>query len=145
MKIKKILLLTSMFVMLSCSEKQVWQEIETGKTIKVFPEELKSNNSDYIYKWSKPIGPNGSDFSYSIENDKLLLTPLTVGEYHVSLQVENKVNDKIHEETFYFNVIKGNFEGTIQRAEKGSYIETENEPEKQSKSKESDFCFTSIP
>ena len=37
MKTKKILLFISMFVMLSCSEKQVWQEIETGKTIKVSP------------------------------------------------------------------------------------------------------------
>ena len=45
MKKNKILLFLSMFVMLSCSEKQVWQEIETGKTIKVFPEGLKTNNT----------------------------------------------------------------------------------------------------
>ena len=48
MKIKKILLFTSMFVVLSCSEKQVWQEIETGKTIKVFPESLESKDPDYV-------------------------------------------------------------------------------------------------
>ncbi len=118
MKIKKFLLFTSMFVVLSCSEKQVWQEIETGKTIKIFPESLESKNPDYVYKWSKPIGPEGAKFEYSIENDKLLLTALTVGEYYVSVEVENKMNEKIHEEKFYFNAIKGHFELTEKKLKK---------------------------
>jgi len=107
-----------MFVVLSCSEKQAWQEIETGKTIKVFPETLGSKNPDYTYKWSKPTGPDGSKFEYTIENDKLLLTVLTVGEYYVSVEVENKMNEKIHEQKFYFNAIKGNFEVTEEKLKK---------------------------
>ena len=107
----KILLFISMFVVLSCSEKKVWQEIETGKTIKIFPTELTSS-PDYIYKWSKPIGPKDGSLDYSIENDKLLLTPLTEGEYSVSVEVDNKNRDKIYEEKFYFNAIKGVFETT---------------------------------
>ncbi len=132
MKIKKLLLFTSMFVVLSCSEKQVWQEIETGKTIKVFPESLKSKDSNYVYKWSKPIGPEGAKFEYSIENDKLLLTALTVGEYYISVEVENRTNEKIHEEKFYFNAIKGNFELTEKKSEE--IIPTKKEPEKVKKS-----------
>jgi len=134
MKTKKILLFISMFVMLSCSEKQVWQEIETGKTIKVFPTKLKSDNPEYIYKWSKPVGPEGSSFDYSIENDKLLLTALTEGEYNVSVQVENKTNDKIHEETFYFNAIKGAFQKTTEKSNSAnSSIKKEIKKEKVSK------------
>ena len=38
MKIIKII--CSMFVLLSCNEQQIWQEIESGKTIKVFPKNL---------------------------------------------------------------------------------------------------------
>ena len=132
MKIKKLLLFTSMFVVLSCSEKQVWQEIETGKTIKVFPESLKSKDPNYVYKWSKPVGPEGAKFEYSIENDKLLLRALTVGEYYVSVEVENKTNEKIHEEKFYFNAIKGNFELTEEKSKK--ITPAKKEPEKAKKS-----------
>ena len=133
MKIKKILLLVSMFVMLSCSEKQAWQEIETGKTIKVFPDGLKLDNTDHTYKWSKPVGPKGSNFEYSIENDKLLFTPLTIGEYYVSVEVENKTQDKVHEETFYFNAIKGSFEG-IKESPK-NIVETKKTKKKNDKPK----------
>jgi len=136
MKKNKILLFLSMFVMLSCSEKQVWQEIETGKTIKVFPEGLKSNNTDYIYKWSKPIGPEGSNFDYSIENDKFLLTALTVGQYHVSLEVENSTKEKVHEETFYFNAIKGNFDGTTQTSKTPSPTKKQEKKKNKSTSEE---------
>jgi len=130
MKIKKILLLISMFVMLSCSEKQVWQEIETGKTIKVFPEKLQSDNIDYTYKWSKPVGEDGAKFDYTIENGKLLFTPLTVGEYRVSVEVEDKTQKKIHEETFYFNAIKGNFQPALQTSEDLSSNKKEKKQEK---------------
>ena len=50
-----------MFVLLSCNEQQIWQEIESGKTIKVFPKKFNiTNSSNYVYKWSKPIGKNES-------------------------------------------------------------------------------------
>ena len=130
MKIKKILLFISMFVMLSCSEKQVWQEIETGKTIKVFPEGLKLDNGDYIYKWSKPVGPEGSKFEYTIENDKLLFTALTLGEYHVSVEVENKISEIVHEETFYFNAIKGNFEVITEKPTKKTPLDKKENKKK---------------
>ena len=106
MNIIKIILST--FVILSCSEKQAWQEVESGKTIKVFSQGFQVNNSNYIYKWSKPIGPNGSQSDYKIEHDKLLFTPVTLGEYYIVLEIENMMQTKVYEESFYFNVIKGN-------------------------------------
>ena len=110
MKIKKILLSIFMLVLLSSSEKQIWQEIETGKTIKIFPESINTSNQDYIYKWSVPDGPENSDFDYSIENDKMLLTPFTIGKYQVSLEIKNKDDKKVHNQIFYFNAIKGNYD-----------------------------------
>ncbi|MBI45729.1 MAG: hypothetical protein CMG66_06175 [Candidatus Marinimicrobia bacterium] len=110
MKIKKILLSIFMFVLLSCNEKQIWQEIETGKTIKIFPESININNQDYIYKWSIPKGPENSNFDYSIENDKMLFTPFTIGEYQISLEIKDKDDKEIHNENFYFNAIKGNYD-----------------------------------
>jgi len=137
MKIAKILLSLSMFVMSSCSEKQVWQEVETGKTIKVFSDGFRLNSTNYIYKWSKPAGPEGSKSKYSIEHDKLLFTPLTVGQYQISLEVENMMQTKVHEEIFYFNVIKGNFENTVQASTQDIYkeeVQSSDKTQKQNKS-----------
>ena len=104
MKIIKII--CSMFVLLSCNEQQIWQEIESGKTIKVFPKKLNiTNSSNYIYKWSKPIGKNESKMDYKINHDKLLFTPISNGEYRITLEIENMMKEKVHEEIFFFNVI----------------------------------------
>tara|TARA_B110000116_G_C16723450_1_gene530263 strand:+ start:274 stop:933 length:660 start_codon:yes stop_codon:yes gene_type:complete len=104
MNIVKIILST--FVILSCSEKQVWQELESGKTIKVFSQGFQVNNSNYIYKWSKPIGPDNSQSDYKIEHDKLLFTPITPGQYYISLEIVNMMQTKVYEESFYFNVLQ---------------------------------------
>ncbi len=95
-----------MFVLLSCNEQQIWQEIESGKTIKVFPKKFNiTNSSNYIYKWSKPIGKNESKMDYNINHDKLLFTPISNGEYRITLEIENMMKEKVHEEIFFFNVI----------------------------------------
>ena len=87
-----------MFVLLSCNEQQIWQEIESGKTIKVFPKKFNiTNSSNYIYKWSKPIGKNESKMDYNINHDKLLFTPISNGEYRITLEIENMMKEKVHE------------------------------------------------
>ena len=116
MNIIKIILST--FVILSCSEKQVWQELEAGKTIKVFSQGFQVNNSNYIYKWSKPIGPNNANSSYKIEHDKLLFTPITPGQYHISLEIENMMQTKVYEESFYFNVLQNESYSTLDNPDK---------------------------
>ena len=107
MNIIKLLLLT--VVILSCSEQQIWQEIETGKTIKVLSQGFQVNNTNYIYKWSKPIGPEDAESNYTIEHDKMLFTPLVPGEYTIDLEIVNMMETKVYEETFYFNVINNNY------------------------------------
>ena len=104
MNIIKLFFLT--IVISSCSEQQLWQEIEIGKTFKVTSDNFKLNSTNYIYKWSKPIGSKQSKSKYSIENDKLLFTPLTEGAFTVNLEIENMMQTKVHQETFYFNVIR---------------------------------------
>ena len=107
-----IKIIFSTFVLLSCSEQQIWQEIESGKTIKITSRNFKINNStNYIYKWSKPIAGNDAELDYKIEHDKLLFTPISNGEYQIILEIENMMKEKVHEEKFFFNVInEGNRE-----------------------------------
>ena len=101
-----IKIIFSTFVILSCSEQQIWQEVESGKTIKIISQNFKIDNStNYIYKWSKPISDNNAKLDYKIEHDKLLFTPISNGEYQIILEIENMMKEKVHEEKFFFNVI----------------------------------------
>ena len=120
-----IKIIFSTFVILSCSEKQIWQEIESGKTIKVESENFKlSNSANYIYKWSKPISDSNAELNYKIENDKLLFTPISNGSYQIILEIENMTQEKVHEEKFFFNVIneKNLEESNINKADKKEEI-----------------------
>ena len=105
-KMNIIKIIFSTFVLLSCSEQQIWHEVESGKTIKVKPKNFKVNNSiNYIYKWSKPLSKENAKLDYKIEHDKLLFTPISNGEYQIILEIENMMKEKVHEEIFFFNVI----------------------------------------
>ena len=42
---------------------------------------------------------------YKINHDKLLFTPISNGEYRITLEIENMMKEKVHEEIFFFNVI----------------------------------------
>tara|TARA_X000001036_G_C20636144_1_gene789164 strand:+ start:1027 stop:1644 length:618 start_codon:yes stop_codon:yes gene_type:complete len=106
-----IKIIFSTFVILSCSEQQIWQEIESGKTIKVESQNFKLNNSaNYIYKWSKPISDDNAKLNYKIENDKLLFTPISNGSYQIILEIENMAQEIVYEEKFFFNVINENIQ-----------------------------------
>ena len=123
-----IKIIFSTFVILSCSEQQIWQEIESGKTVKVTSKNFKINNSsNYIYKWSKPISKDGARLDYKIEHDKLLFTPITNGEYQIILEIENMMKEKVHKETFFFNVIN---ESVQQYASKDISTDKKNNPVK---------------
>ena len=127
MNIVKLFFLT--IVISSCSEQQLWQEIEIGKTIKVTSDNFNLNSTNYIYKWSKPIGSEQSKSEYSIENDKLLFTPLTEGAFTIDLEIENMMQTKVHQETFYFNVIKNSnssIDGKSDSQKKETPIATKN-------------------
>ena len=121
-----IKIIFSTFVILSCSEQQIWQEIESGKTVKVTSRNFKINNSsNYIYKWSKPISKDGAQLDYRIEHDKLLFTPITNGEYQIILEIENMMKEKVHKETFFFNVIN---ESEQQYSSKNISTDKKNSP-----------------
>ena len=121
-----IKIIFSTFVILSCSEQQIWQEIESGKTVKVISKNFKINNSsNYIYKWSKPISKDSAQLDYRIEHDKLLFTPITNGEYQIILEIENMMKEKVHEEIFFFNVIN---ESDQQYSSKGISTDKKNVP-----------------
>jgi len=93
-----------MLVIVSCQEKQIWQEIEIGKTIKIESNSFNLENNNYIYNWSKPVGVD-EGVEYIIQHDKILVTAKTPGEYKIELTIENLSNKIVHKESFFLNAI----------------------------------------
>ena len=112
-----------MLVIVSCQEKQFWQEIEIGKTVKIESNNFNLENNNYIYNWSKPIGIDGG-VEYIIQHDKILVTAKTPGEYEIELIIENLSNKIVHKESFFLNAI-----GEVDKIETQSIINTTVENE----------------
>jgi hypothetical protein len=93
----------------SCNTETIRKEILIGKTIKIEATNFGSKNlsNNYNFLWSKPISPNNSmgDMKFSIENNKMLITPYSVGNYDISLTIENLNNTNLYQETFSFYAI----------------------------------------
>ena len=98
------LLLIILFIF-SCKTEPIRQEIEVGKTIKVFPSNFSNSDNDFIFLWSSPSSPINSSPYFQIENDKMLFSPDIIGNYEISLTIESKNSNAIYEETFLFSAI----------------------------------------
>ena len=93
----------------SCNTETIRKEIIIGKTIKIEATNFGSKNlsNNYNFLWSKPISPNNTigDMKFSIENNKMLITPYSLGNYDISLTIENLNNTNLYQETFSFYAI----------------------------------------
>ena len=117
-----------MLVIVSCQETQIWQEIEIDKTVKIKSDVFSSDNTNYIFNWSKPIG-NSEGIEYIIQYDKILVKGKKSGQYKIDLSVENLSNQIIHTEMFHINVIpnkNNNLSGEISQKKKEISKETSN-------------------
>ena len=124
-----------MLVIVSCQEKQIWQEIEVGKTIKIESSVFNLENNNYIYNWSKPIGADGG-VEYIIQHNKILVTAKTAGEYKIDLTIENLSNKVVHKESFFLNAIPGTDKTGTQSIKKTLPEDKKNDiPEKTIKNK----------
>ena len=98
-----IRLLFIIIFIFACNTEPIREQIEVGKTIKVEPSNFSINNDELIFLWSSPNGPSNSTPKYKIENNKMLFTPNSVGDYEISLTIESINNSSIYEETFLFS------------------------------------------
>ena len=89
----------------SCNTEPIRKEIIVGKTIKIMPSNFGTGNlsTNYNFLWSKPLGPNNldTDFQFTIQNDKMLLTPKVQGNFDISLTIENLNNTNLYQ--IYFS------------------------------------------
>ena len=99
-------------VIVGCNRPQ-YQEVMINKTVKVFSAEYHQQAENYTFKWSPPLGPNDENVIFDLKNDMLIFTPKSIGNYEVYLSIEDKSEEIVAKEIFYFKVIPGTTEVSI--------------------------------
>ena len=103
-----------------CNTEPIRKEIVVGKTIKIEPSNFDTKlNNNYNFLWSKPkfSGENiDKPMIFKIENNKMLLTPLTEGNFDISLTVESLNNTDLYQEFFSFQAIDKGIKNNKQAA-----------------------------
>ena len=104
-----------LFILLGCTGPQ-HQTIMVNKTVKVFSDGYHDQSENYTFKWNPPIGPNNKIILFNLINDMLIFTPDTIGNYEISLTIEDIANQVVAKEIFYFNVIHDTSEVAVIKA-----------------------------
>tara|TARA_B100001540_G_scaffold273755_1_gene258822 strand:+ start:420 stop:1061 length:642 start_codon:yes stop_codon:yes gene_type:complete len=94
-----------LFFSLSCNNDPSIKNIYINKTQKI---QVQGNwDSEYkiSYLWLKPVGPNGHQAKWIINDDIMLFTPDKIGIYSITVSIEDNMGNILGEETFLYNAI----------------------------------------
>ena len=100
-----IYLLVIVFIFQACSSDPDYKEIIPGSTVRLESSSMTEFTEDVRFLWSEPIGPENSNPSYMLDGQTMLFTPYEIGDYEITLSIENISNEIMGEEVFYFRVI----------------------------------------
>ena len=100
-----IYLLVIVFIFQACSSDPDYKEIIPGSTVRLESSSMTEFTEDVRFLWSEPIGPENSNPSYMLDGQTMLCTPYEIGDYEITLSIENISNEIMGEEVFYFRVI----------------------------------------
>jgi len=99
MGIKALITIVSLLIS-ACGSKIEPKIVHVDKTQKVQSTLNWETAEKLHFMWTPPKGPKGNDAKWIINDDIMLFTPDTPGEYVISLVIENMSGDILGEETF---------------------------------------------
>ena len=140
---KQIIIISFAIILFNCHNEPERQKIMVNKTVKVFSTDYHDKAENYTFKWKSPIGPNKENIMFDLKNDMLIFTPKEIGNYEVSLTIEDISNEIVEKQSFYYTAIPETAEVAIiipQIKEQTKQIiiekEIEKDPNKNIKSKD---------
>ena len=99
MGLRPLIIIVSLLIA-ACGSKAEPKFVDINKTQKVQSVESWETAEELRFLWTPPKGPKGNDSKWIINNDIMLFTPDTPGEYLISLIIENMSGDVLGEESF---------------------------------------------
>ena len=96
----RTLIITVSLLITACGSKAEPKIVDVNKTQKVQSAQNWETAEELIFMWTPPKGPKGNDSKWIINDDIMLFTPDTPGEYVISLIIENMSGDVLGEESF---------------------------------------------
>jgi len=88
------------FLISTCGSKVEPKIVQINKTYKMQSAQSWETAEELRFMWTPPKGPKGNDSKWIINDDIMLFTPDTPGEYSISLVVENMSGYILGEESF---------------------------------------------
>ena len=136
---QQIISIIILLILTGCTSAPQYREVMVNKAVKVFSEDYHEQAENYTFKWKSTIGPNNKKILFDLKNDMLIFTPKTVGEYKVTLSIEDISEEVVAEEIFYFKAIPETTKVAIVESEQEmhpySISVTDNKPNKQATKK----------
>jgi len=112
----------------ACNTEPLKEEIEVGNTVKIeSSKQTNDSNIEYNYLWSKPNGPIGHNSKYKIDDNKMLFTPDSPGNYIITLLVESENHKLLYEESFYYIATGNKTTKDINKINPSTINDTKNE------------------
>ena len=102
---KQHVLTTLLIIILGCNAEPKRQKIVVNKTVKVFSENYHDTAENYTFKWQAPIGPNDEKVIFDLKKDMLIFTPKIIGNYDVTLSIEDISEEIVEQHTFLYIAI----------------------------------------
>ncbi len=99
MEFKALFIIVSLLIT-ACESKVEPKVVDVNKTQKIQSAQNWETAEELLFLWTPPKGPKGNDSKWIINNDIMLFTPDTPGEYSISLIIENMSGDVLGEESF---------------------------------------------
>ena len=92
----------------SCNQEPTSNTIDLNKTQKIKVEKIWKSEHTISYLWSRPEGPENHNSSWIVNGNIMLFTPDKLGNYIITVSIQNSMGKILGEEKFHYTVIDDN-------------------------------------
>ena len=104
----KIIILILFLISCDTNKNIAYKNVNLNRTQKIQVEEYWKSQYTLSYLWSSIEGPKNHNSSKIINGNTMLFTPGMIGEYVITVSIQNSMGNILGEEKFHYNVVSNN-------------------------------------